>query len=146
MCALSKYNETSNIMRHPFLSENLHSKSINIPCTTKSTFQASFSILPLYYTVLKFIPILIHCTWVKELLKISLPFTRYNSEGRPHCTTVELNCWIVHFEQKSCNDLANQTRHVRFNIKLVLNLFNSDIFFIEKKMCNSIVGDIPYEI
>ena len=50
MCALSKYNETSNIMRHPFLSENLHSKSINIPCTTKSTFQASFSILPLYYS------------------------------------------------------------------------------------------------
>ena len=46
MCALSKYNETSNIMRHPFLSENLHSKSINIPYTTKLAFSDSASLLP----------------------------------------------------------------------------------------------------
>ena len=45
MCALSKYNKTSNIMRHPFLSENLHSKSINIPCTTKVAFSDSASLL-----------------------------------------------------------------------------------------------------
>ena len=39
-------------MPHTIPFKNLHSNSISIPCTTKSTFQASFSILPLYYYTL----------------------------------------------------------------------------------------------
>ena len=36
-------------MHHTILFKNLHSNFVYIPCTTKTTFQASFSILPLYY-------------------------------------------------------------------------------------------------